>query len=226
LLWAGGVCSHFVFQRTPEDLSWTAPAFLGAAAAILLASEASNRGWLISVGVAGLCFEFVGVHSGFPFGSYFYTEVLQPQLAGVPIVLACAWMTLLAYVSGLLWRLRLPSGATVVIGAFWMAGLDLLIDPVATLALDYWRWCGAGAYFGVPLSNFAGWLIVSALLLASARGARVRGRVPHWLGLSVVVFFGLIGLAHGLQIPAAIALVQATAHVWISRRDSAGDSGS
>ena len=88
VLWAGGVCSHFVFQRTPADASWTAPAFLATAAAILLSSEASHRTWLIGVGVAGFCFEFVGVHSGFPFGSYFYTEGLQPQLAGVPVLQA------------------------------------------------------------------------------------------------------------------------------------------
>jgi uncharacterized membrane protein len=40
-----------------------------------------------------------GVRSGFPFGWYVYTSVLQPQLLGVPVVIGFAWMALVAFAS-------------------------------------------------------------------------------------------------------------------------------
>ena len=39
--------------------------------------------------------EFIGSHTGFPFGRYSYTPVLQPQLGGVPLLIPLAWLMML-----------------------------------------------------------------------------------------------------------------------------------
>jgi putative membrane protein len=53
--------------------------------------------------------------------------------------------------------------------------MDAVIDPGAA-ALGFWVWPG-GAYYGVPLSNYAGWLLsgilATALLLAAGRWSRI-----------------------------------------------------
>jgi bisanhydrobacterioruberin hydratase len=51
----------------------------------------------------------------------------------------------------------------------WM---DAVLDPGAA-SLGFWVWPQGGAYYGVPLSNYAGWLLsgvlATALLLATGR---------------------------------------------------------
>jgi putative membrane protein len=67
------------------------------------------------------------------------------------------------------------SWRTRVLGASLFVLLDLIIDPVA---LQGHRWFlgqiygyrVAGIYFGVPLSNFAGWFIVGLALITLLQG--------------------------------------------------------
>ena len=59
---------------------------------------------------SGIALEYLGVLTGFPFGSYRYTGVLTPELPGsVPLAIGFAW--LLVIVSGLFTARRLFSGS-------------------------------------------------------------------------------------------------------------------
>ncbi len=59
-----------------------------------------------------------------------------------------------------------------IIGALIVTFMDVIIDPVATVG---WKWflgeihyyVTPGYYFGVPISNFAGWYITSFLIILS-----------------------------------------------------------
>jgi len=67
----------------------------------------------------------------------------------------------------------------VPLGAAALTAWDLFLDP-QMLRLGLWTWAEAGPYRGVPLSNFAGWLLVSLLVMAVIRGmlgapGRIRG---------------------------------------------------
>lgn len=217
VLWGGGVIAHFLWQRTPAGAQWTAPAFLACAAALVLLGASSGRLWLAAAGAGGFLAEVGGVQVALLFGPYSYSGVLQPQLAGVPVVMACAWVILLAYVKNRLGRLEMNRWVAVVAGAVWMTAIDLLIDPVATLGLGYWVWHAPGPYYGVPFSNFTGWLVVSAVLLAAGWNVRVEGPGPRWVGLSVIVFFGLLAAAHRLWWPAAVAGALCGWDAWLAR---------
>jgi putative membrane protein len=215
VLWAGGVTAHLLWQATPDGAGWSAAAFLTCGAALLLLRLPGARLWLLAVGAAGFLAELAGARLGAPFGQYSYTPVLEPQLGGVPVVMSCAWMILIAYVKSLIEPLPLTRLAAVAAGAAWMTMIDLAIDPVATVALDYWRWHTPGYYYGIPWSNFAGWVAVSAVLLASGISLRIESRWPGWIGLSVVVFFGLLAIAHRLPAAAGVALALACWHLWL-----------
>ncbi|MEV0625155.1 carotenoid biosynthesis protein [Nonomuraea wenchangensis] len=116
-----------------------------------------------AVVAAGYAAEAVGVRTGFPFGEYHYTGLLWPQLGGVPVVVALAWggMGLAAY--GVAAAVA-TGGPRIAVGAFALTAWDLFLDP-QMVGLGLWTWAEQGAYRGIPLTNFAGWLLVSALVM-------------------------------------------------------------
>ncbi|GBL19870.1 bisanhydrobacterioruberin hydratase [Anaerolineaceae bacterium] len=133
--------------------------------ALLAGAAVPLLGWLVEV---------VGQASGFPFGSYQYTPLLQPQLAGVPVLIPLAWLMMMppAWAMALViagaqpgWRARVRRAA---VAALAFTAWDLFLDP-QMVAWNAWVWAVPGVYFGIPLLNFAGWLLVAfcvSLLLA------------------------------------------------------------
>jgi putative membrane protein len=134
--------------------------------------------------------EFSSIHWGFPYGDYFYiqnTAHRELWVFGVPFMdslsyvflsycsysLAVFLMSPVTLWSGNLITLETSrirrSWQTLILGAFLFVLLDIVIDPVA---LQGERWFlgriygyrHEGFYFGIPISNFAGWLFVGAVL--------------------------------------------------------------
>lgn len=115
--------------------------------------------------------EFSSTRTGVPFGLYTYTGATRGRelfIADVPFMDALSF-TFLAYAAfslarGCLGRAASPLGVTVL-GGLLMMLLDVVIDPVAVRG-DRWflghlfYYPNGGMYFGVPLSNFAGWMLV------------------------------------------------------------------
>jgi putative membrane protein len=199
ILWVGGVSSYVFLGGPPADNAWAAPAFLFLAGGVILfASARRDRLTLLGIAVVAWLVEVVGVHSGIPFGRYVYTDALAPSVLGVPVAIGCAWLILFAYVWQLLAALPLRPKSLPWIGAGWMTLIDLLIEPLASGPLHYWTWQGQGVYYGAPIANFAGWFGVS-LILFLGFGLKAPSGRRHVLlvGLSVVLFFTVIGLAKG-----------------------------
>ncbi len=126
------------------------------------------------VGVLSFFAEFIGSTTGFPFGKYHYTDVLQPQLGGVPLLIPLAWMMMLppawAMANAILVheehegtrRLKF-----VLLSALAFTAWDLFLDP-QMVGWNFWVWEIPGQYFGIPLVNYLGWILVSALLTFTA----------------------------------------------------------
>ena len=146
---------------------------LAAASVVHAGAVWGRRGALLVPAVAGglgLAAETIGVHTGFPFGTYSYADTLGPRLAGVPLVVPLAW-TMLAYPCLLLGR-RLAQhrpARVSVIGGLGLAGWDLFLDP-QMVAQGHWSWAHPAPALpgvpGVPLTNYAGWVLVSVLMIA------------------------------------------------------------
>ncbi|GAA3826229.1 hypothetical protein GCM10022226_53720 [Sphaerisporangium flaviroseum] len=76
----------------------------------------------------------------------------------------------------------------VVAGAPALTAWDLFLDP-QMIRLGLWTWADPGPYRGVPISNFAGWLVVSMLVMAlidKVLTRPARGPVPKGTGLVTI----------------------------------------
>ncbi|HTT54063.1 MAG TPA: carotenoid biosynthesis protein [Streptosporangiaceae bacterium] len=148
-----------------------------------VAFAAVRAGWPRALAAAaaafllGLAAEWAGTRTGFPFGAYHYTGRLRPAVGGVPLLVPLAWagMGLPGYAVGQ--AITRHRAGQIAAGAVALTAWDLFLDP-QMLRNGFWRWAHPGPYQGVPLTNFAGWLLVSAILM-SACAARLGPGRPH-----------------------------------------------
>ncbi|MGQ3410760.1 bisanhydrobacterioruberin hydratase [Natrinema sp. LN54] len=162
--------------------------------------------------------ELVGVQTGWPYGTFEYGIRLGPMVGGdvplalplffVPLVLNAYLLTLLALrerVGRVVPRLLAAIAAVVAV--------DLVLDPAA-VAIGFWTYVPPGSYYGVPASNYWGWLLsgtVAVVLveLAFDRAAlleRVRACEFALDDLvSFVLLWGAINVLYGNWIPAGVA---------------------
>jgi putative membrane protein len=172
---------------------------------------------LVLIALCGLMIEALGVSYGWPFGAYRYMDVLQPKLFSVPLVMACAWMVLVAYLKQMMRHLSLHAWAKALLAALWMTAIDLVIDPLAAHQLGYWRWTGTGAYYGIPASNFVGWFVLIFLIFCIVRREWKENYRASLIGSCIVLFFTLIALAHRLFLAGVVGLMLCALHVLIYR---------
>ncbi|GAA1332112.1 carotenoid biosynthesis protein [Saccharothrix algeriensis] len=197
VLAAGVVLAQIVYSMTdPADriVTTVLSVALFCAASVLDAAArfgARAAGLLVLVaGGGGLLAEAVGVHTGFPFGRYAYTGTLGAQLLGVPVVVPMAWVMMAwpALLVGRALGARLPGGgrAVVPVATWALASWDVFLDPQMVDA-GHWTWAhptpALPGVADVPLTNFAGWLLVAALITGALHvllgGAdRRRGPTP------------------------------------------------
>ncbi len=119
---------------------------------------------LLALSVFAYGIESLGVVTGFPYGHFFYGEALGPTLAGlVPFLLPVSYVPLVVGAVAAAWGA--PRPLHIAFSALILVWMDTILDPGATL-LGFWVWPGGGAYYGVPASNFAGWLLSGALAAA------------------------------------------------------------
>jgi len=207
--------------------------FLGVATASFTVLAAGWRRGVAVMSVVtalGLAAEVAGTRTGFPFGYYEYTGALRPTLAGVPIVVVLAWAGMGLPAWAVACRLVRHLWARVAVGALALSGWDLFLDP-QMVREGYWVWPGGGPYRGIPLSNYAGWLLASAIVMLAVY--LVAGGVPSlplaltYLLMSVMealgfaVFFGdpFVALVGGVVcLPLALAAARGPAVAWMEDR--------
>ncbi len=117
--------------------------------------------------------EYLGVHTGQIFGTYYYNAVSNgPLLGGVPVLLMLTYFTL-AYSTYVLLRVifgwvSVITGwkvlAISLLGGMVMTLSDLASDPVNSTVNQLYIWTQGGVFFGVPYQNFIGWLGETFLL--------------------------------------------------------------
>jgi putative membrane protein len=162
----------------------------------------------------GNAIENLGVLTGFPFGHYEFLPLMGPKLLHVPILLGVAYIGM-AYVSWTLARLILgatssslsgPQFITVpLLASFIMTAWDVAQDPVWSTLLHAWLWRDGGLWFGVPVTNFAGWLLTVfliyctfALYLVAGKPASPDPGSPHWR--AAVLLYALCAFGNVLQL--------------------------
>ncbi len=182
-------------------------------ATLCVADAASSRGPARALGmlavtaVPGLLVEIVGVGTGVPFGSYRYTGSLGPRVFDVPLLVGLAW-TMLAWPSALVARRLTANPVARVLAQAWaMTAGDLFLDPQLVSA-GQWRWRDPSPHLpgvaDVPLTNLAGWLLVTVVLSGLVQA--VVGDGDDTLGIAMYVWLWIawtVALGVFLQLPAA-----------------------
>ena len=114
---------------------------------------------LVLLSVLPLLVEAYAVSSGIPYGEFSYSDGLGFKLLGlVPVSVSFAYLPMLLGVVAIAGRFGTGIGVRSALGGVVSVIVDLVIDP-ATVAGGLWVWLDGGAYFGVPVSNYVGWLI-------------------------------------------------------------------
>ncbi len=147
--------------------------------------------------------EFVGSQTGLPFGYYHYTAALQPQIGHVPILIPFAWLMMMpaawgvgAAISGGWqgWRF-------IGLSALALTSWDLFLDP-QMVQWGFWVWDQPGAYLGIPLLNYFGWLLAGCLVTLVVR-PKPLPLFPLLLIFGLTLFFEGVGLLVFFNIPIA-----------------------
>jgi putative membrane protein len=207
-------------------------------------------GWLVALGA-----ELLSTRIGVPFGLYHYTGATAGAelfVSNVPFFSPLSF-PFLAYASFCLARWALGpdrSGGRgglarlAALAGTLMTLLDVVIDPAAVRGERWFLghiffYPEGGAYFGVPLSNFAGWLLVGCVTVGGyvwatgeARGGSPRlGIALYYLvlavNLAVTAWIGELALATaGIVVHAAVFLLvynvdRVTLRRWSAERLSA-----
>ena len=129
--------------------------------------------FLIIAAIFGLFFEIIGVLFGVPFGKYHYNPI-EPLLFGlVPISVILMWFVV-TYTARAVTEIIIPQNITLnktrtllalaFLDALIATSWDIIMDPVMVNVVGMWTWEEPGIYFGIPLSNYIGWLFVSYLM--------------------------------------------------------------
>jgi uncharacterized membrane protein len=198
-------------------------------------------GWKDGLALFAICItvtfviENVGSLTGFPFGHYhFEVGADLPHVGVIPVIVGPLWFGM-GYFSWILAGTLLgaparPRGtfellAWPVVAAFVMTEWDVVMDPPFSTISKAWIWHDGGAHFGVPLSNYAGWLLTSWLFYQAfaiylnrrgvvlVRPATDSGKAFRLVAIAIYLSSGLTHLTPWL-IGAGGEVMDAAGHLW------------
>lgn len=182
-----------------------ATVYVGAAATLSHAWAAFGARYVLIYALItwsfGAVIEMLGANTGWPFGEYSYSPSLGLQLVNVPLVVPFAWVMMAHPV--LIAARSLNQRWSVLIAAWGLMAWDVFLDPLMVDA-GHWIWERTTPHLigvsGIPLSNFAGWLLSGLILmfildlaLQSERRSPGSRRGPSAALLLWVYFSGIVG---------------------------------
>src|SRR6202171_2732603 len=218
VLWAlVAVYGAVIFANTLHLVSIPIPVGLLITVLFALIHGAVRYGWggiltfiVISLVVSNIL-ENLSILTGFPFGHYYYTDLLGPKLFLVPLLIGPAYVATgyLAWVLAnvLVGDVRRGASAFTTfavpfVGAFLMAMWDLSFDPGFSTVRHFWIWEQGGGYFGVPLTNYLGWFFTVYVFLQlfalfvkfRSGGSEAERSLPRSHYVEALVMYAVVGL--------------------------------
>ena len=158
--------------------------------------------------------EGFGIATGFPYGHFYYTELLGFKLFGlVPWPVSFAFIPLLIGCYVIARQFVQTRWKLILLSALLLVLFDLELDPALVL-LNIWVWLTPGIYYGVPITNYVGWfftgIITSSLLcLLLPRHQGVVSPAPPMVSVSLLftlAFWSGFTLWSMLWVPFSISI--------------------
>lgn len=114
---------------------------------------------LFLLGIYATLIETFAITTGFPYGNFIYSDLLGFRLFNlVPWTVAFAWTPLMLAAYTITARFDFKLWLRIVMIAVFLLMFDMVLDPGAVY-MKFWTYSGGGFFYGVPLSNFAGWIL-------------------------------------------------------------------
>ncbi|MGB9118189.1 carotenoid biosynthesis protein [Bradyrhizobium sp.] len=224
------------WNPTPRAQGLAAIGIVAACAHAALSYSWKDALVLLAICVAiTFAMENIGAATGFPFGHYhFEVGSNLPHVGAIPVIVGPLWFgmgyfswvvagTLLGGAQGRLNR-KLELTALPIVAAFVMTQWDVVMDPPVSTISKAWIWHDGGAHFGVPLSNYLGWLLTSwlfyqafALYLSRRRYVSVQSAEQgRALRLVAILLYLGSGLTHvtPFVMDQSGEVADAANHVW------------
>jgi uncharacterized membrane protein len=205
--------------------AWNPTPFAQGLAALGIAIACTHAvlfyGWKDALVLLAICMvttfamENIGAATGFPFGHYHF-EVGSNliHVGAIPVIVGPLWFGM-GYLSWIVAGTLLGDshrrlGGKIelvvlpIVAAFVMTQWDVVMDPPEATISKAWIWHDGGAHFGVPFSNYLGWLLTSwlfyqafAIYLSRRRDASAgRTEKGRTLRLVAILLYLCSGLAH------------------------------
>lgn len=243
-------------NRSIYEISWKVSGplvvCLGFLAALLHAvgrfGQARATKMFVAASLVSLSSELLGTSTGYPFGGYSYTNLLGYRIAElVPFPIPLSWTFMLYCSLAMVGRLAKADDSNLgrwrwaVIGGVILSAWDVTMDP-AMVVTTHWYWHAPGFFYGMPLTNWIGWIgtgtVVARVMLhfvSPSEVARQLSRSPFPLVLYAVngVLSTTICVTHGftwawaggivaMGIPLALSLRSAGRNPSQNAGDAAG----
>ena len=162
--------------------------------------------------------EFLGTTLSWPFGDYEYTDLIGHKLFGhVPFTIPIIWFMIVycAYVvtNLIIDRTPLSKPTDIIPKMVWFSFIggiiatawDLTLDPYMVEFEKAWIWNfdpdNPPPYFGIPYSNYVGWVGTSLVILLIYRLVEKRiplrpmGHVNRWIASLPVITYGWLSFS-------------------------------
>lgn len=164
---------------------------------------------LLVLSAFGYGIESFGVATGLPYGVFYYGDALGSKLFGLaPYILPVSYVPLVIGAvaatgsrSLALWTMK---------SALLLTLMDGVLDPGAA-SLGFWVWPEGGPYYGVPISNYFGWILSGALasVLLLLAGRWNRRPLPGLLDSAIVAvaFWTGVAVFSLLLVPALLGMI-------------------
>jgi isopentenyl-diphosphate delta-isomerase len=174
--------------------------------------------------VLAIVIETTAILTSFPYGHFDYSDLLGFKLFGVtPWTVAFAWSPLVIGAYAVAARYFDSFWLRVPVIAILLTAFDLVLDPGA-VRLGFWRYAESEGFYGVPLSNFAGWLISGAIagIVLELLVSRFKSILPAPVQLAsstilIVLYWTCVAAFTGLSVPVVIGsiVVIGLASFWL-----------
>ena len=207
------------FDLIPPALEWANSVFLILAGGVALLYSTVHFGkkegiaLSVAIGVSTFLIEGFSAKLDVFFGNYDYTAKFPPLLFGVPIGIAFAWIVMI--MSANAFTTSIPNRfLRAFFAGLYVVALDLVLDPVAYVAKQYWIWeHPESSYYGIPWTNFAGWFAIAfvwqfILTFVPVKDvATVGKRQVKFVFWAIVTLFVVVAAANGLYISIVVSLI-------------------
>lgn len=162
--------------------------------------------------IFSMIIESIGVITGFPYGSFDYGARLGTKIGVIPWTVSFGWVPLVIAswsIAKEQYKKKHAIIKQILLGTTILVVFDLVLDPGAA-KLGFWEWGTKGAYYGIPLTNYLGWILsgiigisIIALLMKKHKHDN-KYLITAYLGN---IFWTMIAIMTLMIIPAIIGII-------------------